>query len=172
MEQSKLNKILEEHKKWLNGEGGTRANLCGANLCGANLHRANLCGANLHRANLHRANLSGADLRDAIGVQLICPEKGSFIGFKKCDSGLIVELEITEDAKRSSAATRKCRCSKAKVISITDSNGNQYEKAYSRNDFEYEVGKIVEPDSFDDDRWNECSNGIHFFITKQEAIDY
>lgn len=27
-------------------------------------------------------------------------------------------------------------------------------------------------DSFDEDRWNECSHGIHFFINKQEAIDY
>ena len=36
----------------------------------------------------------------------------------------------------------------------------------------YKVGEMVYPDSFDEDRWNECSNGIHFFINKQEAIDY
>ena len=33
----------------------------------------------------------------------------------------------------------------------------------------YEVGKEVVADSFDDDRWNECSHGIHFFITRNEA---
>ena len=25
---------------------------------------------------------------------------------------------------------------------------------------------------FDENRWNECSHGIHFFIDKQEAISY
>ena len=40
------------------------------------------------------------------------------------------------------------------------------------HDTVYEVGKEVLPDSWDDNRWNECSHGIHFFITKQEAINY
>ena len=39
-------------------------------------------------------------------------------------------------------------------------------------DFLYRPGEIIVPDSFDDDRWNECSNGIHFIITRQEAEDY
>ena len=86
-----------------------------------------------------------------------------------------MKLEIPEDAKRSSATTRKCRCSKAKVISITGiKSGKEYEEAFSKynNKFVYRVGETVVPDSFDEDRWNECSHGIHFFITKQEAIDY
>ena len=32
MEQNKLNKILNEHKLWLNGMDGKRADLYGANL--------------------------------------------------------------------------------------------------------------------------------------------
>jgi hypothetical protein len=36
----------------------------------------------------------------------------------------------------------------------------------------YKVGEMVFPDSFDENRWNECSHGIHFFINKDEAIDY
>ena len=36
----------------------------------------------------------------------------------------------------------------------------------------YVVGEMVYPDSFDENRWNECSHGIHFFINKQNAIDY
>ena len=86
-----------------------------------------------------------------------------------------MKLEIPEDAKRSSATTRKCRCSKAKVVSITGiKSGKDYGAAFSQRDsgFTYRVGETVVPDSFDEDRWNECSNGIHFFITKQEAIDY
>lgn len=32
--------------------------------------------------------------------------------------------------------------------------------------------KLVFPDSFDENRWKECSHGIHFFIDKDEAINY
>jgi hypothetical protein len=73
MTQEELNKILENHKKWLNNEDdGIRAdlrdaNLSGANLSGADLRDANLSGANLRDANLSGANLSGADLAGAIG---------------------------------------------------------------------------------------------------------
>ena len=166
------------------------ADLRDADLRGADLRDADLCGADLRGANLRDADLCGADLRDAdlrdakadertAMYHLACPEEGTFIGFKKCQSYegevVLVKLEIPEDAKRSSATTRKCRCSKAKVISITGiKSGKDYEVAFSQRDsrFTYRIGETVVPDSFDEDRWNECSNGIHFFITKQEAIDY
>jgi hypothetical protein len=37
---------------------------------------------------------------------------------------------------------------------------------------EYKVGETVKPDTYDPNPLVECSNGIHFFISKQEAIDY
>ena len=86
-----------------------------------------------------------------------------------------MELLITEDAKRSSATTRKCRASKAKVISITNVESTEtFEQAASQHDrrFVYKVGETVEVENFDTDRWNECSTGIHFFITRQEAMNY
>ena len=105
---------------------------------------------------------------------LQCPEHGSYIGYKKA-GGLIVELEILEDALRSSATSRKCRASKAKVLSITDKNGNsaaeQVESDYNSS-FVYMVGKIVEVSDFDTDRWKECAAGIHHFITREEAVKY
>ena len=77
---------------------------------------------------------------------------------------------------RCSATSRKCRCSKAKVISITniDCTEANVEVAYSKYDrkFEYLVGEIVKVDNFDADRWNECAPGIHFFMTRKEAVDY
>ena len=106
----------------------------------------------------------------------ICPEKGSFIGFKKAAGNYIVELEITEDALRSSATSRKCRCSKAKVLSITNLDGSDsgLTEVVSKlcPDFVYTIGEIVEAPDFNTDRWEECSAGIHFFITRQEAVDY
>ncbi len=68
MKQEELQKILDAHKKWINGEdGGVRADLRGANLSyadprGANLSYADLRGANLKRADLSYADLSYADL--------------------------------------------------------------------------------------------------------------
>ena len=161
------------------------ANLRGANLRGANLSVANLRGANLRGANLRGANLSEADLSVAnlsgaltnettAFYALQCPERGAYIGYKKAH-GLIVELEIPSDALRSSATSRKCRASKANVISITDKDGNPAgsQVASDRdNSFLYVVGTTVTVDDFDTDRWNECAPGIHHFITRGEAVAY
>ena len=188
MEQSKLNEILEKHKHWINedcdGWQEMRANLYGANLYGANLREADLYGANLREADLYGANLYGANLREAdlYGAKNIpfipyaCPDFGMFIGFKKACNNLIVVLEIPEDAKRLSATGRKCRCDKARVLEIQDLDGTKSDKteAVSRHDenFIYRVGEIVSVPDFCEDRWNECSEGIHFFINRQEAVDY
>ena len=106
---------------------------------------------------------------------LQCPEEGTFIAYKKA-SGLIVKLRVTEDAARSSATSRKCRCSKAEVISITNCDGTDSGKTEVQSDYDYtfvyRVGEIVEVKNFDSNRWNECSTGIHFFITRQEAVNY
>ena len=167
----------------LRGADLSDANLSRANLCGANLSRADLRGADLSDANLSRANLCGANLRGAdlcgaknVNCPLTCPEKGSFIGFKKVRGNYIVELEILADAMRSSATGRKCRCSKAKVVSITNPDGSNAEETSACSgwdlNFVYSVGEVVEVKDFDTNRWNECAPGIHFFITRQEAVDY
>ena len=175
-----LKKILDEHLLWLNGEGGSRANLSNADLRDANLRCANLSNADLRGANLSNADLCGASIDQmmwniyTVFYPLQCPESGSYIGYKKA-SGLVVELEIPADARRSSATSRKCRASKAKVLSITDINGNPAGGQVKSNydpDFVYTIGETVEVSDFDDDRWNECSTGIHHFITRAEAVIY
>ena len=152
--------ILENHKLWLDGFAkGERANLRGANLRGADLWGARY-----------------DELTSFFAIQ--CPEEGGFIAYKKAKNkalDVIVKLEITADAKRSSATTRKCRASKAKVLEIADISGNnKYKTAVSTHDnsFVYEVGETLEILDFDNDRWKECSTGIHFFITRQEAVNY
>ena len=165
---------------FLKGANLVDSNLRGADLVYTYLTYSDLSGINLKGANLNRANLEGASLS---GVKydettsffaLQCPEKGSFIGYKKAGYR-IVELLITEDSLRSSATSRKCRCSKAKVLSITDFNNTEnfdmVASSYDKN-FIYKVGEIIEVKDFDENRWNECSTGIHFFITRQEAINY
>ena len=153
------------------------AYLVGADLRGANLRGANLRGAYLGGANLRGANLRDAYLRDAKElpfIPLACPSDGEFIGWKKVENKLI-QLLIPCDARRSSATSNKCRCDKAKVISITDLDGSHPIESITNNSYTqltYIVGEYVFPDEFDEDRWNECSHGIHFFINKQEAINY
>lgn len=189
----------------LEGSNLRGANLVDSNLKGVNLkyvglqeadlRYANLNGANLEYSDLSYANLNGADLRSAnlrntclnnsnqeniiyshntIGLSYVCPQKGSFIGYKKA-CGCIVELLILEDSKRLSGTSRKCRCDKAKVLSIIDiGNGEEIEEVESDYDqrFIYKVGEIVKVDDFDENRWSECSRGIHFFIDRDEAINY
>ena len=148
------------------------ADLRGADLSGADLRDAYLSGANLSGANLRGANLSGA--KEIPYVPLACPSDGAFIGWKKVHRKL-VKLEIPEDAQRCSCTSQKCRCSKAKVLAITDCDGsNPIDEILNTNETPllYKVGEMVYPDSFDENRWNECSHGIHFFINKQDAINY
>ena len=153
------------------------ANLSYANFRGANLSYADLGDTNLFGANLNGANLINTNFSEAKNVPYIpmsCPEEGGFIAYKKCSRDEIVKLKIPKDAKRSSATGRKCRCDRAEVISITDKTGKEIDKAYSQYDcsFTYEVGKTVSVPNFCEDRFNGCAEGIHFFINRQEAIDY
>lgn len=150
------------------------ADLTNTNLTGAVLRDANLKNASLKYANLHMAFLCGA--KDIPFIPSICPDEGSFIGYKKVRKGCIVKLQILSDAQRSSGTERKCRCDKAKVLEIQTKNGKKSKfteipSCFDKN-FIYKVGEIVKVKNFDKDRWNTCSPGIHFFINRQEAVDY
>lgn len=155
-----LKEKIEKHRKWLeNAEGGER-----------------LAGSyDLRGAYLRGAYLRGADLRGAKNIPYIpiaCPTHGEFIAWKKVD-GLIIKLKIPADAKRCSATRSKCRCDKAEVLAIERIDGSDSCLTeitnYNYARCVYKVGEMVYPDSFDDDRWNECSHGIHFFVDRGEA---
>ena len=167
-----LKEILERHRHWwledCDGWRNMRADLSGANLSGADL-----CGANLSGANRYGADLSRA--KNVPFIPMTCPDTGSFIGFKKA-SGHIVVLEVPADARRLSATGRKCRCDKAIVLRIEEMDGTASDLTEVVSDrdssFVYKVGKMVSVPDFCEDRWQECSAGIHFFINRQEAVDY
>ena len=160
------------------------ANLRGANLSGADLYGANLYGADLYGANLYGANLSGAKLPElSIAKTSILPDEGDIIGWKKAwtddmpATPVIVKLLIPADAQRSNATGRKCRASKARVLDLQDKQGNSLPPdttAYSGHDtdFTYKKGETIHVEDFDTDRWNECAPGIHFFVTRIEAVEY
>lgn len=188
LEGENIEAILKEH-----GLDCLRsADLRSADLHGANLRSADLSDANLRCADLSDADLSAADLRCAnlrdanlseltVAQTSILPDEGDIIGWKKAitldGAPIIVKLLIPADAQRSNATGRKCRASTARVLDLQDKQGNSLPPdttAYSSFDldFTYQKGETVHVEDFDTDRWDECATGIHFFITRIEAIEY
>jgi len=160
----------------LSGADLSGADLSGANLSGANLSGADLSGANLRRADLRRADLSEIHISESTGFILSqCPMEGSFVAWKTANKK-IVKLQICEDAKRSSATTLKCRCSKSLTLAIENMDGSESglsEIASDRDSmFIYRIGEINEIPDFDENRFNECSSGIRFFISREMAVQY
>ena len=189
---------VQANLRYANLEG---TNLTGANLYRANLHRASLAGANLYRASLAGANmwyaiLTGANLRDANleganleyaileGAKLPPPSldlSGCTVGYKKVwnkdrSKQVVIELWFPEGTKLvSTVIGRKCRASEAMVVRCV-STGHQGEtefwSSYSER-FIYRVGETVRPvEPFDDSITVECTSGIHFFTTQEEAEAY
>ena len=183
--------LTQADLRWANLCG---ANLTGANLTGANLRRAIIAGATLSGADLSGADLSGADLpganltvanltdaelrwADLTGADLtranlpplktILPE-GDFTAYKKVRDGVVLTLLIPADAKRTgSLVGRKCRADRAKVVSASVEGGTFY--SLHRHSFTYKVGEVVTEPNYDPDTRVECIDGVHFFLTREEA---
>ena len=152
-----------------------RANLRGADLSGANLSNADLFRANLSNADLFRANLYGAQI-DALVIarQKIVPD-GTLVVWKKLSEGVVAQLEIPNDAQRTNAiGSRKCRSSAAVVVALFKDgvlfDGEAFDRHAGKT--RYKAGEVVLPDSYDDSALIECSNGIHWFLTREEAEAY
>ena len=182
------------------GVNFTNAIMSEVNLSSANLTNANLTNVDFTYANLSSAILDNTKLKNTKLVQvcfdnaaienlslesentinrffpLACPSVGGFIGWKRAANNTIVKLCIPEDAKRSSAFGRKCRCNKAICLAIENLDGSptlatsiasKWDK-----EFIYEIGKVASVDDFDENRFRQCAPGIHFFITREEAVNY
>ena len=170
------------HHADLQGADLRDANLCGVDLRGANLYGADLQGANLRGAGLYGANFDGArNIPFSVLSQTgILPDEGNVVGWKKAMdehyNPVIVKLLIPADAQRSNATTRKCRASEAEVLDIQNPDGESLDGVTANSkydkDFIYRKGETVHVFDFDMNRWNECAPGIHFFITRQEAVEY
>ena len=163
-----------------------RCDFTDTDICNCSFENIKFHGAIMRHTYFVGCEFSGCDFEEAsikdikfiqcknvpfISQLEICPS-GSFIGWKKLINGKIARLLIPAKAERSSATGRKCRCSYAKVLSIYDGKGRKCSAGVSSRGLDYTAGEYVYPDSFDKDRWDECSHGIHFFITRKEAEEY
>ena len=137
-----------------------------------NLSYANLCNADIEFARLSNTK---------IDYPMNIPE-GEFIAWKKIyrkdkNDYVIVKLKILADSKRSRATSNKCRCDKALVLGFETLKGSQLKRTkqvtnHNYAECTYKAGEIVCADKWDNNRWNECSHGIHFFLDRKNAVDY
>lgn len=162
-----------------------------ANFRNASLRCVDLCSSIIGGADFRGADIARVEFPDMYMDGVImdettshfhthCPEEGGFTGYKKActltEHPYIVELKIPAHALRSSATTNKCRCSEAEVMSVTrldgTDDGTDIVRSWWNPYFLYKAGETVKADGFDENRWNECAPGIHFFMTREEAVDY
>ena len=163
---------------YLAGAYLAHANLEAANLETANLVGAILVGARLAGANIKDVNLAGANLRNvrlarakngelAAAMTEILPREGEVIGWKKAGPCL-VKLRVPPEAKRSNATGRKCRAEFVEVLEVIGDGAAITTRRGLRT--EYVTGQTVRPDKWDArSRWHECTHGIHFYLTREEA---
>lgn len=162
-----------------------------ASLDGRNFVKCSFCGCVFGIRHMLEGFTAGNffnDCRDMPYLPMICPDEGSFIGFKQAhatctESGntggcpCIVKMCVPAHARRSSGSSRKCRCSEALILDAWDLNGTPIDRrsVISSNhdpDFKYKIGDSIHIDDFDENRWNECSAGFHFFMNEEEARNY
>ncbi len=167
------------------------ATLDGADLREALFKQASLSGAGLRKVILDDdvsltrklwsyAVLDNATIDDA-ALSKIVPNRclpGRIIGYKKVKgvgdgAPLIAMLEIPADARRVNSTSRQCRCDKARVLSITHSDGTSFEGEEAVGwifpKITYKVGEMVAEAEFSDDRRTNMAKGIHFFLSREEA---
>lgn len=173
------------------------ANLIFSNLKNADLRYANLKGADLKNVYLKGAHLDGANLKgvefnysnlantflDGAKGDLIEYRKGKIltediIGYKVCCRDfynierpvkrIIVTLKIPRGAIVFSINGRKCRTNRAKVIAIEGAD-----RAYSTFKYmSYYIGDEFNIYNFNCQYNMECGEGIHFFMTREDALKY
>ena len=157
--------------------------LCGCKARGCSFRFQDITDIDLRGANIYSSVLEDAMNQDKVIIdddtqwyKMRCPEEGPFIGWKCCTDLRVVMMLVPADAKRCMATLETGRVSKVKVLKITSIDETEnYTWAQSTvdPDFYYEVGKWIEPaNGFQEDRWKDSSPGIHFFLDRQQCVDY
>lgn len=111
---------------------------------------------------------------DIVGYKAVCSVPPKKITSRRERPDAIVTLSIPSGAIVVSPNGTKCRTNKAKVVQIEDSKGFRISKGFSYYDPNtiYRPRRWINVEHFDTNIHVECSNGIHFFKTKEEAIGY
>jgi len=158
------------------------------NIIYSHISNVNMRSSYFYKCDISRNYISeiysdnSTSFKGEIVIPSLCPKEGSFIGYKKVKTTTgvhsIAVLEIPEDALRISCGNYKCRCSKARVLRFESLDGRELKDTVAINLYTcnrrivYKKGEMVYPDRFDENRFNTCSNGIHFFMSRDKAVEY
>lgn len=146
-------------------------------------------GCSFKRCKSEFCFISGVKCVKCVGKRFIrvlspmaCPEKGEYEAWKQCygiknGKKVYAKLLIPASAQRSSAFGSKCRASKAKVLGFYNADGRRIPLKKARSwwneNFIYTVGETVKPTlPFNKNRYDECTSGIHHFMTLQDAVSW
>jgi len=146
-----------------------------SNFNNSNFSNSNFSDSDFSNSNFSDSNFSNSDFSNSNFNYRICPQLGLFIGWKKCKNNLILKLEIQDSSIVSGGfINRKLRTNKVKVLEIQNVDGttSNYSTAVSGYDtgFKYTLGETVEVENFKKDDKIDCDTGIHFFMTREEAV--
>ena len=82
--------------------------------------------------------------------------------------GGLCKLRVPPEAKRTATPIgRKCRAEWVEVVEAPEDGRAKHDERVV-----YRAGETVRPDSYNGDPRLECTNGIHFFLTREEAEEY
>lgn len=158
--------------------------LCGCLARGCSFRFQDMTDIDLRGTNIYASVLEDALNQDKVIVdddtkwyKMRCPEIGeAFVAWKCCTDLRVVMMLVPRDAKRCMATMETGRAERVKVLKITSIDESEnYSWAQSTVDpnFYYDVGKWLEPaNGFEEDRWKDSSAGIHFFLDRQQCVDY
>lgn len=111
----------------------------------------------------HNENFTIYDIKTKLQI---VAEKDTVV-YKKMKSGTIVELLLKKGTRFQISKSKKARAEFLYAINDVYYNSS-YDKDFKKT---YKAGEKIEPDFFDK-KYEECSNGIHFFFEKKDAKNY
>lgn len=148
--------------------------------------------ANFSDSNVHKVTFQSCDMDEceATNSNIVFPQhvpsNGSFIAWKKArmrdpdgdqyeSTDVIIKLRIPDDAERC-GANHKCRANKVEVIQYETLDGEKLPDSinvcsFFNAEFVYHIGMISSV-IYDHDPQCECSSGIHFFLNRDDAVNY
>lgn len=181
------------------GANMDNCNLVGAWFFGKNsMKNVKLTNSNLREAGMRYVDMTGIDIsgtncyaacfeyttQDGLiydentqWYEMKCPPEGqAFVCWKCCTDLRVVQMLVPREAKRVMATQETGRTNKVKVLSIKSIDETEvFDWAQSTvdPDFFYETGKWIEPaNGFEENRWRDSSQGIHFFLERQQCVNY
>ena len=139
----------------------------GATTVAAAVEMAIAASADRSGADLRSADLRSANLKDVRELFYQIPQEGELIVWKAVAGGVCKLRGPPEATRTATPIGRKCRAEWVEVLEAPENGKGLHDSGVI-----YRTGAVVRPDKYDPDPRVECTHGIHFFLTREEAEVY